>query len=67
MTTSELFQAYVDSKIDALREELMEGMDRKLADLKNSCEYKLIGFQQQWDFPGNNTGEVAIPLSRGSS
>lgn len=25
----------MDSKIDALREELMEGMDRKLADLKN--------------------------------
>ena len=54
MTTSELFQAYVDSKIDALREELMEGMDRKLADLKNSCEYKLIGFQQNCDDYGSS-------------
>ncbi|KAJ1068245.1 hypothetical protein K5549_019009, partial [Capra hircus] len=54
MTTSELFQAYVDSKIDALREELMEGMDRKLADLKNSCEYKLIGFQQHCDDYGSS-------------
>ena len=54
MTTSELFQAYVDSKIDALREELMEGMDRKLADLKNLCEYKLIGFQQNCDDYGSS-------------
>lgn len=54
MTTNELYQAYVDSKIDALREELMEGMDRKLADLKNSCEYKLIGLQQQCDDYGSS-------------
>ncbi|XP_003801659.1 EMILIN-2 [Otolemur garnettii] len=54
MTTNELYQAYVDSKIDALREELMEGMDRKLADLKNSCEYKLLGLQQQCDDYGTS-------------
>lgn len=54
MTTNELFQAYVDSKIDALREELMEGMDRKLADLKNTCEYKLVGLQQQCDDYGSS-------------
>lgn len=54
MTTNELYQAYVDSKIDALREELMEGMDRKLADLKNSCEYKLVGLQQQCDDYGSS-------------
>uniref|UniRef100_A0A2K6A5E3 Elastin microfibril interfacer 2 n=1 Tax=Mandrillus leucophaeus TaxID=9568 RepID=A0A2K6A5E3_MANLE len=54
MTTNELYQAYVDSKIDALREELMEGMDRKLADLKNSCEYKLTGLQQQCDDYGSS-------------
>ncbi|KAI5940180.1 EMILIN-2 [Manis javanica] len=54
MATRDLYQAYVDSKIDALREELMEGMDRKLADLKNSCEYKLIGVQQQCDDYGSS-------------
>ncbi|XP_007933660.1 EMILIN-2 [Orycteropus afer afer] len=54
MTTNELYQAYVDSKIDALREELIEGMDRKLADLKNSCEYKLVGLQQQCDDYGSS-------------
>ncbi|XP_014635768.1 PREDICTED: EMILIN-2 [Ceratotherium simum simum] len=54
MTANELYQAYVDSKIDALREELMEGMDRKLADLKNTCEYKLIGLQQPCDEYGSS-------------
>ncbi|XP_042531226.1 EMILIN-2 [Dipodomys spectabilis] len=54
MTTNELYQAYVDSKMDALREELMEGMDRKLADLKNTCEYKLVGLQQQCDDYGSS-------------
>ncbi|XP_076406012.1 EMILIN-2 isoform X1 [Peromyscus maniculatus bairdii] len=53
MTTNELYQAYVDSKIDTLREELMEGMDRKLADLKNTCEYRLVGLQQQCDDYGS--------------
>ncbi|XP_076991993.1 EMILIN-2 isoform X2 [Tamandua tetradactyla] len=54
MTANDLYQTYVDSKIDALREELIEGMDRKLADLKNSCEYKLIGLQQQCDDYGSS-------------
>ncbi|XP_036029721.1 EMILIN-2 [Onychomys torridus] len=54
MTTNELYQAYVDSKIDTLREELMEGMDRKLADLKSTCEYKLVGLQQQCDDYGSS-------------
>uniref|UniRef100_A0A8C5W4J7 EMILIN-2 n=1 Tax=Microcebus murinus TaxID=30608 RepID=A0A8C5W4J7_MICMU len=54
MTPGELYQAYVDSRMDALREELMEGMDRKLADLKNSCEYKLLGLQQQCDDYGSS-------------
>ncbi|KAM4841313.1 EMILIN-2 [Thomomys bottae] len=54
MTTTELYRAYVDSKMDALREELMEGMDRKLADLKNTCEYKLVGLQQQCEDYGSS-------------
>ncbi|XP_060056723.1 EMILIN-2 isoform X2 [Erinaceus europaeus] len=54
MTVGELYQAYVDSKMDALREELAEGMDRKLADLKNACEYKLLGLQQQCDDYGTS-------------
>uniref|UniRef100_A0A3Q1H9B1 Elastin microfibril interfacer 2b n=1 Tax=Anabas testudineus TaxID=64144 RepID=A0A3Q1H9B1_ANATE len=40
-------RAYVDDKIRALREELMEGMEIKLADLKNSCDYKIMSVQEQ--------------------
>ncbi|XP_069552438.1 EMILIN-2 [Brachyistius frenatus] len=40
-------RAYLDSKIQALREELMEGMEIKLADLKNSCDYKIMSVQEQ--------------------
>ncbi|XP_027702786.1 EMILIN-2-like isoform X2 [Vombatus ursinus] len=52
--TNEFYQAYVDSKFEALKEELMEGIDRKMADLKNSCEYKLTGVQQQCDDYGSS-------------
>ncbi|XP_071341032.1 EMILIN-2 [Trachinotus anak] len=40
-------RAYLDDKIRALREELMEGMEIKLADLKNSCDYKIMSVQEQ--------------------
>lgn len=40
-------RAYVDEKIHALREELMEGMEIKLADLKNSCDYKIFSVREQ--------------------
>uniref|UniRef100_A0A3B3VIZ1 Elastin microfibril interfacer 2 n=1 Tax=Poecilia latipinna TaxID=48699 RepID=A0A3B3VIZ1_9TELE len=40
-------RAYLDGKISALREELMEGMDVKMADLKNSCDYKILSVQEQ--------------------
>ena len=38
-------RAYVDEKLGALRDELMEGMDIKMADLKNSCDYKMMSVQ----------------------
>ncbi|XP_010737202.3 EMILIN-2 [Larimichthys crocea] len=40
-------RAYLDEKIRALREELMEGMDIKMADLKNSCDYKIVSVREQ--------------------
>ncbi|KAF5895762.1 structural maintenance of chromosomes flexible hinge domain-containing protein 1, partial [Clarias magur] len=40
-------QAYIDEKLQALREELLEGMDIKMADLKNSCDYKVELFKEQ--------------------
>lgn len=40
-------QTYIDEKFQALREELLEGMDIKMADLKNSCEYKVELIKEQ--------------------
>ncbi|KAM9827310.1 EMILIN-2 [Neosynchiropus ocellatus] len=52
-------RAYVDQKIQALREELMEGMDIKLADLKNSCEYKIMSVQDQCEGQETNYFSLA--------
>ncbi|XP_053716641.1 EMILIN-2 isoform X1 [Synchiropus splendidus] len=52
-------RAYVDQKIEALREELMEGMDIKLADLKNSCDYKIMSVQDQCEGQETNYFSLA--------
>ncbi|KAJ8385838.1 hypothetical protein AAFF_G00181940 [Aldrovandia affinis] len=39
-------QAYVDGKFTALRLEMMEGIEIKMADLKNTCEYKILSVQE---------------------
>ncbi|KAG9348002.1 hypothetical protein JZ751_004021 [Albula glossodonta] len=43
----EAFQAYVDGKFNDLRQELMEGIEIKMADLKNTCEYQITSIQEQ--------------------
>uniref|UniRef100_A0A8C3TJH6 Elastin microfibril interfacer 2 n=1 Tax=Chelydra serpentina TaxID=8475 RepID=A0A8C3TJH6_CHESE len=45
--SGDLYREYLDSKIEALRQEMLEGLEKKMADLKNSCEYKLMDIQQQ--------------------
>uniref|UniRef100_A0A673Z9T3 Elastin microfibril interfacer 2 n=1 Tax=Salmo trutta TaxID=8032 RepID=A0A673Z9T3_SALTR len=40
-------RAYVDTKFHALKNEMMEGMEIKMADLKNSCDYKILSVQEQ--------------------
>ncbi|XP_061614715.1 EMILIN-2 isoform X2 [Phyllopteryx taeniolatus] len=40
-------RAYVDENIRALRKELTEGMEIKLADLKNSCDYKIMSMHHE--------------------
>lgn len=49
---------YLDQKIRALREELMEGMDIKMADLKNSCDYKILSVQEQCE--GQETNYLSL-------
>ncbi|XP_038828563.1 EMILIN-2-like [Salvelinus namaycush] len=40
-------RAYVDTKFHALKDEMIEGMEIKMADLKNSCDYKILSVQEQ--------------------
>lgn len=49
---------YLDKKIEALREELMGGMDIKIADLKNSCDYKILSVQEQCE--GQETNYLSL-------
>ncbi|XP_041045702.1 EMILIN-2-like [Carcharodon carcharias] len=46
-SNGDLYQSYIDSKFETLREQLMVGIDIKFADLKNSCEYKLMSLKEQ--------------------
>ncbi|XP_066435704.1 EMILIN-2 [Eleutherodactylus coqui] len=48
----------LDDQLEALRNEMLEGMDRKMADLKNSCDYKLINVRQQCEENENSCSEV---------
>uniref|UniRef100_A0A3B1JXS8 Elastin microfibril interfacer 2b n=1 Tax=Astyanax mexicanus TaxID=7994 RepID=A0A3B1JXS8_ASTMX len=47
-------QAYIDQKVEALRTELMEGMDIKMADLKNACDYKVLSVKEQCEEQENS-------------
>lgn len=49
---------YFDKKIQALRIELMEGMDIKLADLKNSCDYKILSVREECE--GQETNYLSL-------
>ncbi|XP_054508691.2 EMILIN-2 [Agelaius phoeniceus] len=54
MPRDNIYQDYIDSKFESLRQEIMEGFEKKMADLKNSCDYKLEDIQQQYDNSENN-------------
>ncbi|XP_069777843.1 EMILIN-2-like isoform X2 [Narcine bancroftii] len=45
----DFYQSYIDSKFETLRDQLMIGIDMKFADMKNSCEYKLMSLKEQCD------------------
>ncbi|NXP18070.1 EMIL2 protein, partial [Scytalopus superciliaris] len=54
MPSDNVYQEYIDSKFESLRQEIMDEFKKKMADLKNSCECKLQDIQQQCDDNGNN-------------
>ncbi|XP_037312183.2 EMILIN-2 [Pungitius pungitius] len=51
-------RAYLDERIGALREEILQGMDIKLADMKNLCDYKLVSVQEQCE--GQETNYLSL-------
>ncbi|NXR61323.1 EMIL2 protein, partial [Rhadina sibilatrix] len=58
MPRDNIYQDYIDSKFESLRQEIMEGFEKKMADLKNSCE--LEGIQQQYDSENNCVGIIDV-------
>ncbi|NXA47048.1 EMIL2 protein, partial [Nothocercus julius] len=54
LPSDNIYKDYIDSKFESLRQEILEGFEKKMADLKNSCEYKLQDMQQQCDDNENN-------------
>uniref|UniRef100_A0A8C6ZUE4 Elastin microfibril interfacer 2 n=1 Tax=Nothoprocta perdicaria TaxID=30464 RepID=A0A8C6ZUE4_NOTPE len=54
LPSDNIYKDYIDSKFESLRQEVLEGFEKKMADLKNSCEYKLQDIQQQCDDNENN-------------
>ncbi|NWV36965.1 EMIL2 protein, partial [Grantiella picta] len=49
MPSDNIYQDYIDSKFETLKQEIIVEFEKKLADLKNPCEYKLEDSQQQYD------------------
>ncbi|XP_056318417.1 EMILIN-2 [Danio aesculapii] len=47
-------QEYIDEKISALRDELLQGIDIKLADMKSACEYKVLSIREQCEEQENS-------------
>ncbi|NXQ39446.1 EMIL2 protein, partial [Catharus fuscescens] len=64
MPRDNIYQDYIDSKFESLRQEIMEGFEKRMADLKNSCEYKLEDTQPQRDGSENNCAGI-IDVIRG--
>ncbi|NXU47073.1 EMIL2 protein, partial [Turnix velox] len=58
MPSDNIYQDYIDSKFESLRQEILEGFEKKMADLKNSCECKLQDIQLRCDDKGTNCSGI---------
>ncbi|NXF98558.1 EMIL2 protein, partial [Eubucco bourcierii] len=56
-----VYPDYIDSKLESLRQELLEGFEKKMAELKSSCECKPQHIQQQCEHNGNCSGARDVP------
>lgn len=64
MPSDNIYREYIDSKFESLRQEMLEGFEKKLADLKNFCQYKLQDIQQRCDDHESNRSGI-IDVIRG--
>ncbi|XP_054237596.1 EMILIN-2 [Indicator indicator] len=56
-----IYQDYIDSRFESLRQELLEGFEKKLADLRSSCECQLQDSQRQCEDDGSCSGVSDAP------
>ncbi|NXX47517.1 EMIL2 protein, partial [Tricholaema leucomelas] len=56
-----VYQDYIDSRLESLRQELLEGFEKKMAELKNSCECKPQHVQQRCAHSGSCSGARDVP------
>ncbi|NXY81330.1 EMIL2 protein, partial [Alcedo cyanopectus] len=59
MPSDNVYQEYIDSKFESLRQEMLERFEKKMADLESCCEHKL---QQQCDSSGKNCSGITDVL-----
>ncbi|NXH12802.1 EMIL2 protein, partial [Bucco capensis] len=62
MPSDNVYQEYIDSKFESLRQEILEGFEKKMAELKNSCGCKLQDVQQQCDGNDSNCSGITDVL-----
>ncbi|NXW65327.1 EMIL2 protein, partial [Eurystomus gularis] len=60
MPSDNIYREYIDSKFESLRQEILEEFEKKMADLKNCCEYKLQDIQQQCGDSENCSGVTDV-------
>ncbi|NXI52741.1 EMIL2 protein, partial [Chloroceryle aenea] len=58
MPSDNIYQEYIDSKFESLRQEILEGLEKKMADMKNSCDCKLQDIQRRCDDNENNCSGI---------
>ncbi|XP_064006412.1 EMILIN-2 isoform X2 [Pogoniulus pusillus] len=62
-----VYQDYIDSKLESIRQELLEGFEKRMAELKSSCECKPQHVQQQCEQGGSCSGARDVPRGKEES
>ncbi|XP_030068905.1 EMILIN-2 isoform X2 [Microcaecilia unicolor] len=55
------YKAYIDQKFESLKNEMLYGIEKKIADWKHSCEYKMSYVQRQCeDYETSSLGMIEL-------